>query len=175
MYHGDGYCDDYRNKEACFFDGGDCCGSNINTAYCNECICYEDIDCKAPLEWIGDGFCDDKTNNEGCQYDGGDCCGPNVNTAYCSDCICCSDPTTCVTTTSQATTTPFGTTGSNSCNQGWIGDGYCDDINNNQYCNFDGGDCCGSNANTDWCTECLCLEDQDTTSSSKMFDTYWAL
>ena len=50
------------------------------------------------------------------------------------------------------------TTTSGGCNQGWIGDGYCDDINNNVGCNFDGGDCCGSNVNTQYCTECLCLE-----------------
>ena len=24
----------------------------------------------------------------------------------------------------------------------WIGDGICDDMSNNQYCQFDGGDCC---------------------------------
>ena len=59
-------------------------------------------------------------------------------------------------------TTPSGsggTTISGGCNQGWIGDGYCDDINNNVGCNFDGGDCCGANVNTDYCTECLCLEE----------------
>ena len=57
------------------------------------------------------------------------------------------------TTTSSITTSISG-----ECNQGWIGDGYCDDINNNVGCNFDGGDCCGSNVNTQYCTECLCLE-----------------
>ena len=53
-----------------------------------------------------------------------------------------------------------GTTTSSSggCNQGWIADGYCDDINNNVDCTYDGGDCCGSNVNTQYCTECLCLE-----------------
>ena len=39
--HGDGYCDDVNNNEACFFDGGDCCGSNVNTQYCTECQCLE--------------------------------------------------------------------------------------------------------------------------------------
>ena len=85
------------------------------------------------------------------------------------------------------TTTPFGTTTSGGCNQGWIGDGYCDDvnnnldctydggdcescnqdwigdgdcddINNNLDCTYDGGDCCGSNVNTEYCTECQCNE-----------------
>ena len=59
---------------------------------------------------------------------------------------------------SGGTTTPSGTTASGGCNQGWIGDGYCDDITNNLDCTYDGGDCCGSNVNTQYCTECLCLE-----------------
>ena len=53
---------------------------------------------------------------------------------------------------------PTISTTSGGCSQGWIGDGYCDDINNNVGCNFDSGDCCGSNVNTQYCTECLCLE-----------------
>ena len=44
------------------------------------------------------------------------------------------------------------------CNTGWIGDGYCDDINNSPDCTYDGGDCCGDNINTDYCTECQCLD-----------------
>ena len=44
----------------------------------------------------------------------------------------------------------------------FIGDTYCDDSNNNLECNYDGGDCCGANVNTNWCTECLCLEDGST-------------
>ena len=39
-YHGDGYCDDENNNEACFFDGGDCCGSNVNNKYCIACVCH---------------------------------------------------------------------------------------------------------------------------------------
>ena len=106
-WHADGYCDDVNNNEACFFDGGDCCGSNVYTNYCTECLC---------LEGGGGG--------------GG----------------------------SGGTTTPSGTTISGDCNQGWIADGYCDDINNNLACTYDGGDCCGSNVNTQYCTECQCLE-----------------
>ena len=59
---------------------------------------------------------------------------------------------------SGGTTTPSGTTNAGGCNQGWIADGYCDDINNNLACTYDGGDCCGSNVNTQFCTECQCLE-----------------
>ena len=39
-----------------------------------------------------------------------------------------------------------------------IGDGYCDDDNNNDGCDYDGGDCCGDNVNTQYCTACQCLD-----------------
>ena len=46
---------------------------------------------------------------------------------------------------------------SGGCNQGWIGDGYCDDTYlQNLDCTYDGGD--GSNVNTQYCTECICYE-----------------
>ena len=38
-----------------------------------------------------------------------------------------------------------------------IGDGWCDDENNNAGCGYDGGDCCGPNIKTKYCTECQCL------------------
>ena len=99
-YIGDGYCDDMNNVEDCQYDGGDCCGPDIYTDYCVECICYESSfsssgttstpsSCESPLvNFVGDGSCDDENNNEGCQFDGGDCCGPNVLTDYCTECIC---------------------------------------------------------------------------------------
>merc|ERR1711936_730082 len=40
----------------------------------------------------------------------------------------------------------------------WKGDNYCDDVNNNAGCEFDGGDCCGANVNTAFCTQCQCLD-----------------
>jgi len=42
----------------------------------------------------------------------------------------------------------------------WKGDGICDDQNNHAGCNFDGGDCCGPDADTDLCTLCQCLEEE---------------
>ena len=82
-FHGDGYCTDVNNNEACFFDGGDCCGSNVNTDWCNVCQCLEEGKCNQ--DWIADGYCDDTNNNLDCSYDGGDCCGSNVITQHCSN------------------------------------------------------------------------------------------
>ena len=49
------------------------------------------------------------------------------------------------------------------CVSGWIGDLYCDDQNNNEECEWDGGDCCqGSAAMDGWddyCNECQCLNE----------------
>ena len=40
----------------------------------------------------------------------------------------------------------------------WKGDNYCDDENNNAGCDYDGGDCCGTNVNTYFCSACQCLD-----------------
>ena len=40
----------------------------------------------------------------------------------------------------------------------WKGDSYCDDENNNCGCEWDGGDCCGDNVITDYCSACECLD-----------------
>ena len=39
----------------------------------------------------------------------------------------------------------------------WINDGLCDDMNNNEACKYDGGDCCGVNVNRHFCIECKCI------------------
>jgi hypothetical protein len=38
----------------------------------------------------------------------------------------------------------------------WIGDGFCDDINNNEDCNYDDGDCCGKFVKKHFCMKCEC-------------------
>ena len=93
-------------------------------------------------------------NNPGCDFDGGDCCGSNVNTDYCTVCQCLEVGGG----GSGGTTTSSVTTIGENCNQGWINDGFCDDINNDFDCNFDGGDCCGSNVIQGLCIQCQCLE-----------------
>ena len=42
-------------------------------------------------------------------------------------------------------------------NSDWKGDGHCDDLNNNEGCNWDGGDCCGPKVQTTYCSVCECL------------------
>ena len=114
----DGYCDDINNHMDCNYDGGDCCGCNINTKWCTECQCLDPngsgggttcpqtTTCNLNV-FIGDNYCDDNNNNVDCSYDGGDCCGCNINTDWCQECQCL-DPNgsgggmTC----SQTTTTP---------------------------------------------------------------------
>ena len=41
VWIGDGECDDATNNAECGYDGGDCCGDDVKTDYCNECICYQ--------------------------------------------------------------------------------------------------------------------------------------
>ena len=53
----------------------------------------------------------------------------------------------------------------------YIGDGFCDDENNNLLCSYDSGDCCGANVDTFFCDECLCLEGS-TQSSTLPTTTY---
>ena len=42
-------------------------------------------------------------------------------------------------------------------NSEWVGDGYCDDETNNAECAWDGGDCCKTSVDTEYCTICSCI------------------
>jgi len=157
----DSFCDDQNNNAGCAWDGGDCCDPDASRAFCNECMCK---DCTVNLsdecvdningycdivEYQGDGFCDPGNNNAGCSWDGGDCCGSTSSLVYCTsgeDCEC------------------RDCTFEDNCNGGecvlsaWKGDGFCDDGNNNCGCGWDGGDCCNSDSNFDYCSDCTCLD-----------------
>ena len=39
---GDTFCDDDNNNLDCNYDGGDCCGPNVDTTYCIGCQCLND-------------------------------------------------------------------------------------------------------------------------------------
>ena len=41
----------------------------------------------------------------------------------------------------------------------WIGDDYCDDVNNNAACQYDGGDCC-NNFKANWNFYCIVSNSQ---------------
>ena len=121
---GDGFCSDETNNANCNYDGGDCCGYNINTDFCSDCKCYLNETCVAgthPL--VGDGFCNDETNHEICNYDGGDCCGSCVLNNHCTQCACLD--------IADAMNVLIGNT-------------ICNDEANIADCYYDGGDCCKS-------------------------------
>ena len=150
-YQGDNVCDDENNNANCQYDGDDCCGPNVDKTYCALCECLDPAYSGCfNHTYKGDDYCDDENNNESCDYDGGDCCGNNVDTSYCTQCRCL-DP-------GYSTTTLQTTTFSRCGSPNWIGDNFCDDENNNANCNYDGGDCCMTNVNTTFCTQCKCLD-----------------
>jgi len=151
-WHGDNYCDDNLNTDNCKWDGGDCCG-DVNTNYCTDCTCLDPefsttttttttteppmTGCGSP-HWATDQWCDDENNNADCNYDGGACCFNDFSgwDTYCNDCDCLE-------------CTPSS----------WHGDNYCDDgVLNTENCKYDGGDCCGANVNTNYCSDCQCLD-----------------
>ena len=68
--------------------------------------------------------------------------------------FCANSSTTSASTGTSSTTIILG-----GCEYpNWIGDDFCDDQNNNEDCEWDGGDCCGSNVNTEYCDDCDCVD-----------------
>ena len=136
---GDGFCDDAVNIEICNYDGGDCCGVQVDTSYCQICECFDEEtneECSIP-NLVGDGICDDQANFPICNYDNGDCCGGDISNVTCTLCECKLQEC-------EANDTAL------------IGDGFCHDITNVRACDFDGGDCCGDDIKTEFCKVCTC-------------------
>ena len=158
-------CNDYFNTEECCFDLGDCCDPNADKlpSSCSECKCKSENGLASlltpdtplgpcqPESFISDGFCDDSLNFPICEFDGGDCCSSTSDYAFCSVCLCVSHANF---------TEPMAY--SDKCQISWIGDGVCDDVNNNEGCFYDEDDCCGDKGQTqfDYCTICQCYEKQ---------------
>merc|ERR1711934_1352249 len=130
--------------------------------------------CGAP-QYKGDGNCDDVNNNCGCDFDGGDCCngsvkGGSVKTTYCKECQCKDPKHPDEQKCKEKCALPH-----------YIGDGNCDDENNNCGCKFDGGDCCRSSVKggfvkTTYCKECKCKDpkypkDQNVRESARIRTT----
>ena len=121
-YHplvGNGFCNDDTNIAGCNYDGGDCCGYNINSEHCTECTCFHQESCIAGVThaFVGDGVCNDETNIAECNYDGGDCCGYNITSEHCTECTCFHQET-CLAGVTHA----------------FIGDGACNDETNIAEC-----------------------------------------
>ena len=66
-------------------------------------------------------------------------------------------------TTSTTNTKMTTTTAVSACTNNYVGDGYCDDENNIEVCNWDGGDCCNNNIQNwdEYCDDCQCFENGD--------------
>ena len=116
---GDGICDDDFNNEECDWDGGDCCGDDVNTIFCSECECLNP-NFKEPFN----------TNN-----------GYNIGNIhkwdYCNECECL-DPY-------DAGDSHSASESLHACGSpAFFNDNYCDDENNNEECSWDGGDCCSN-------------------------------
>merc|ERR1712032_1762500 len=168
-WKGDRTCDDDNNNAGCAWDGGDCCGAN-NYKHCKKCACRDctfaaksdactkNIKGKCNLpDYVGDGVCDDENNNAGCNWDKGDCCGVSGNPnqkKYCKKCKCLD----CEYTDKKDKCSGKKVTGK--CGNTYVGDGVCDDVNNNAGCNWDKGDCCGASKTykKPYCTECKCKD-----------------
>ena len=119
--------------------------------------------------WIADGYCDDRNNGAHCDYDGGDCCvKQEINDTFCQKCLChqgkganlFSQPTEYKNAFSdliEMEKLDFD----NRCKSLYIGDGMCDDENNNEQCQYDLGDCCRPQIFPfQVCQECLCLKEE---------------
>ena len=108
MFKGDGYCQDWGNHEACEYDGGDCCGSDVNTTHCSGCQCLDpihggggsavkvsngidfDSECCSTCEkcCINQGDCDSDKECSGALVCGED----NCPSPFPSDADCCENP-----------------------------------------------------------------------------------
>ena len=129
--------------------------------------------------WHGDDYCDDFLNTEECEWDGGDCCQENPASGwdnYCQVCEClevkeCDDiggetifgMISCILMKYLRFNIHiliFYTYQACEClepkcdypDHGWNGDNYCDDFLNTAACGYDGGDCCGEDVDTTYCT-----------------------
>ena len=131
---GDEKCHDMFNVAMYDYDAGDCCLIPLpikSISSCERCICHKRIeDCPFPY-LISDGWCHDENFKESCLFDGGDC-DPEPD-------VWSPPPTYCGF--------PMRTT---------LGDGVCDDRANEPWCYYDLGDCCKKDAIFDFCEECKC-------------------
>ena len=176
----DGKC--YSHNQHC--DGNpDCIDGYDEKTNCSRCQDLDMYQCLSDGKCFSqEQHCDGKPDCEDgfdemflctkCQDNGGfqcisngECISKNQHCDGISDCKHGYDEifdcTTCPSmTTTMSPTTMGGTTAGGSCvgNTAWISDSACDDVNNNEGCQWDGGDCCGDNVDTTYCQVCACLD-----------------
>ncbi|CBJ48857.1 hypothetical protein Esi_0049_0119 [Ectocarpus siliculosus] len=102
------------------------------------------------IDDIGNGRCDAENNSPSCGFDGGDCCS-----CTCTDTVlysCADNEFDCL----------YPLCGDDSaaseeeaCVEDWQSDGFCDDVNNNYSCGYDGGDVCARCVNPRNAAGCL--------------------
>ena len=149
----EGHCDAHDECQ-----GGLVCGTNNCPNYLG--FDYE-VDCCYHSTEVGDeNFC---TNVNPCEEDEGDCdsyedcqtdldCGSSncpASLGLDSEVDCCY-PNSCPGTCEDPS---------------YEGDFFCDDQNNNCGCEWDGGDCCGNNVKTKYCSACQCLDPNNATTT----------
>jgi len=132
---GDGVCSGDETCETCEVDCGVC--GECEEGFVLDCA---DFDC-CPESWIGDGFLDCEDQAFGCDLtcydnDGGDCyVAPTCEEqglVECPDGVCANSLDECP----DLDCTMAGG------NSSWLGDAFCDTVNNIPECGFDSGDCC---------------------------------
>ena len=100
---GNGLCNDETNVDNCNFDGGDCCGTCVNSKYCSACECIGENSGDIVNAFLDNGLCEDELNYGECMFDGLDCCGYDSwndgdyddthdiapgDTVMCTECLC---------------------------------------------------------------------------------------
>ena len=152
-YKGNHNCEDENNNCGCDWDGGDCCGFDVPGYKEYNCLdpnfVEPDWDSCGDPWWWNDGECESYNNNAGCQWDGGDC-DPDEKGPY--------QPNSRKLGKKSRSMIAERSSNRNEPCTGtcmypeWKGDGYCHIENNNCGCDWDGGDCCGSDSW--WTYEC---------------------
>jgi len=164
QYFNDGWCDSANNTPECSYDDGDCCpGDCPDSDGTYDCALYggDCLDCINPdsADLAPGGECDiatpDAPANVSCEGGWSVTSGPSVTVSW--DAVDGADQyevfyyfETCeeqglITCLDGSCAATEGDCPELSCadigNESWISDGYCDAMNNNETCGFEGGEC----------------------------------
>lgn len=153
LAHANYYDSIYLSYDDAYGDGGNAAqvkNTGVETKY---------PDCHGIIAYIGDGWCDTSNNVPSCGYDGGDCCFCTCGSTGMYECgvagYSCVDPEGssvegCTSMDEHRESSQYDelslTAQFPNCTGvgilSLIGDGWCDEVNNGESCDYDGGDCC---------------------------------